>query len=185
MLSITIIGPWDGWSRAVLSFALTFCYINGGPFLTTQSSSTSDSPYFTDLTCLPSRFAVVVIPVYEDPADKESSPFRLLNSEPFSWSWLSTINRVNSQVQKVCSFLIYMLDFQKTTYFQERTRTDNNMIVDINPDLCDDTLTITAISKSPSLPCLPCSLLRQRSSRTEVHPSSHARLTSKLMARPE
>ncbi|RPD64261.1 hypothetical protein L226DRAFT_505843 [Lentinus tigrinus ALCF2SS1-7] len=46
------------------------------------------------------EFAVVVIPVYEDPADKESSPFNLPNSDTFSWSWLSTINRVNAQVQK-------------------------------------------------------------------------------------
>lgn len=48
------------------------------------------------------RFAVVVIPVYEDPSDQESSPFNLQNSHTFSWSWLSTVNRVNSQVQKVC-----------------------------------------------------------------------------------
>ncbi|KAJ8489199.1 hypothetical protein ONZ51_g3078 [Trametes cubensis] len=46
------------------------------------------------------EFAVVVIPVYEDPADQESSPFNLPNSETFSWTWLSTVNRVNSQVQK-------------------------------------------------------------------------------------
>lgn len=47
------------------------------------------------------RFAIVVIPVYEDPADKESSPFNLPNADTFSWSWLSTVNRVNAQVQKV------------------------------------------------------------------------------------
>ncbi|KIJ20828.1 hypothetical protein PAXINDRAFT_66761 [Paxillus involutus ATCC 200175] len=46
------------------------------------------------------EFAIVVCPVYEDPADQESSPFNLQNASPFSWSWLSTINRVNSQVQK-------------------------------------------------------------------------------------
>ncbi|OBZ73490.1 putative tRNA-splicing endonuclease subunit sen2 [Grifola frondosa] len=39
-------------------------------------------------------------PLIEDPADQESSPFDLSNSSPFSWSWLSTVNRVNSQVQK-------------------------------------------------------------------------------------
>ena len=44
---------------------------------------------------------MVVIPVYEDPADQASSPFTLPNAGPFSWSWLSTVNRVNSQVQKV------------------------------------------------------------------------------------
>ncbi|CAL1714972.1 unnamed protein product [Somion occarium] len=46
------------------------------------------------------EFAVVVLPVYEDPADQQSSPFSLSGATPFSWSWLSTINRVNSQVQK-------------------------------------------------------------------------------------
>ncbi|EPT00911.1 hypothetical protein FOMPIDRAFT_1121603 [Fomitopsis schrenkii] len=46
------------------------------------------------------EFAIVVIPVYEDPTDQETSPFDLANSQPFSWTWLSTVNRVNSQVQK-------------------------------------------------------------------------------------
>jgi len=46
------------------------------------------------------EFAIVVCPVYEDPADQASSPFDLQNTSPFEWSWLSTINRVNSQVQK-------------------------------------------------------------------------------------
>jgi hypothetical protein len=44
---------------------------------------------------------MVLIPVYEDPEDVESSPFAISNVEPFTWQWLSTINRVNSQVQKV------------------------------------------------------------------------------------
>ena len=44
---------------------------------------------------------MVLIPVYEDPDDAMSSPFALSNVEPFTWQWLSTINRVNSQVQKV------------------------------------------------------------------------------------
>lgn len=47
------------------------------------------------------RFAFALIPVYEDESDKKSSPFSLPNVEPFTWQWLSTINRVNSQVQKV------------------------------------------------------------------------------------
>ncbi|KAG6334604.1 hypothetical protein ID866_4480 [Astraeus odoratus] len=46
------------------------------------------------------EFAIVLCPVYEDPADQESSPFKLHNTTPFSWSWLSTLNRVNAQVQK-------------------------------------------------------------------------------------
>ena len=48
------------------------------------------------------RFAMVLIPVYEDPDDAVASPFALSNVEPFTWQWFSTINRVNSQVQKVC-----------------------------------------------------------------------------------
>ncbi|KAA1468778.1 hypothetical protein DENSPDRAFT_794957 [Dentipellis sp. KUC8613] len=46
------------------------------------------------------EFAMVVIPVYEDSEDEKTSPFRLQNVSPFTWQWLSTINRVNSQVQK-------------------------------------------------------------------------------------
>ncbi|KAJ6496806.1 hypothetical protein DFH09DRAFT_342926 [Mycena vulgaris] len=46
------------------------------------------------------EFSVVVCPVYEDPADQEASSVDLHNSSPFPWSWLSTINRVNSQVYK-------------------------------------------------------------------------------------
>ncbi|KAJ7695105.1 hypothetical protein B0H17DRAFT_1198803 [Mycena rosella] len=46
------------------------------------------------------EFSVVVCPVYEDPADQEASVVGLHNAAPFPWSWLSTINRVNSQVYK-------------------------------------------------------------------------------------
>ncbi|KNZ75114.1 putative tRNA-splicing endonuclease subunit sen2 [Termitomyces sp. J132] len=53
------------------------------------------------------EFAMVVCPVYEDIEDQETSSLELQNASPFAWSWLSTINRVNSQVQKVC--LQYLL----------------------------------------------------------------------------
>ncbi|CAE6482159.1 unnamed protein product [Rhizoctonia solani] len=46
------------------------------------------------------EFALVVIPVYEEPLDKDTSPFQLQNTDPFSWSWLSTLNRINTQVKK-------------------------------------------------------------------------------------
>ncbi|KAF7370840.1 tRNA-splicing endonuclease subunit Sen2 [Mycena sanguinolenta] len=46
------------------------------------------------------EFSVVVCPVYEDPADQEASSIDLHHSSPFAWSWLSTINRVNTQVFK-------------------------------------------------------------------------------------
>ncbi|KAJ3780988.1 tRNA-intron endonuclease [Lentinula aff. detonsa] len=46
------------------------------------------------------EFAIVVCPVYEDPQDQEISNTDLHNASPFTWSWLSTINRANSQVMK-------------------------------------------------------------------------------------
>ncbi|KAF9078756.1 hypothetical protein BDP27DRAFT_1206732 [Rhodocollybia butyracea] len=46
------------------------------------------------------EFAIVVCPVYEDPQDQEISTTQLQNSSPFTWSWLGTINRANSQVMK-------------------------------------------------------------------------------------
>ncbi|PPQ63370.1 hypothetical protein CVT24_005635 [Panaeolus cyanescens] len=53
------------------------------------------------------ELALVVLPVYEDPADQKASNLDLQNSSPFAWSWLSTINRVNSQVQKTL-VLVYV-----------------------------------------------------------------------------
>ncbi|KAF5390743.1 hypothetical protein D9757_004540 [Collybiopsis confluens] len=46
------------------------------------------------------EFSIVVCPVYEDPEDQQVSTTRLQNASPFTWSWLSTINRANSQVMK-------------------------------------------------------------------------------------
>ncbi|KAH6916132.1 tRNA-intron endonuclease [Coprinopsis sp. MPI-PUGE-AT-0042] len=51
------------------------------------------------------EFALVVMPVYEDEQDQEESITKPQNAEPFAWSWLSTINRVNSQVQKTLIFV--------------------------------------------------------------------------------
>ncbi|KAF8199141.1 hypothetical protein BJ912DRAFT_1020401 [Pholiota molesta] len=53
------------------------------------------------------ELALVVLPVYEDPEDQKTSTIDLQNSSPFAWSWLSTINRVNSQVQKTL-ILVYV-----------------------------------------------------------------------------
>ncbi|KAG5637786.1 hypothetical protein H0H81_003178 [Sphagnurus paluster] len=53
------------------------------------------------------EFAMVVCPVYEDIEDHKASAIDLQNSSPFAWSWLSTINRVNSQVQKTL-ILVYV-----------------------------------------------------------------------------
>jgi len=46
------------------------------------------------------EFAMIICPTYEDPKDEQSSPFSLPNTGPFSWTWLSTLNRVNTQVRK-------------------------------------------------------------------------------------
>ncbi|KAJ7050528.1 hypothetical protein C8F01DRAFT_1067807 [Mycena amicta] len=46
------------------------------------------------------EFSVVVCPVYEDPDDAAASTVDLHHANPFSWAWLSTMNRVNTQVFK-------------------------------------------------------------------------------------
>ncbi|WWD05486.1 hypothetical protein V865_003563 [Kwoniella europaea PYCC6329] len=56
-----------------------------------------------------SAFACVVIPVYEDPSDKESSPYGNEDwyEERMSWKWINTIMRVNALVQKTV-ILVYV-----------------------------------------------------------------------------
>ncbi|KAG9104297.1 tRNA splicing endonuclease subunit sen2 [Ceratobasidium sp. 370] len=61
------------------------------------------------------EFALVVIPVYEDLADKDTSPFQLQNTDRFSWSWLSTINRINTQVKKTLILVYVTIPPVKTT----------------------------------------------------------------------
>jgi len=46
------------------------------------------------------EFALVICPTYEDPAEGDSAPPCFKSMQNFTWSWLSTINRVNSQVMK-------------------------------------------------------------------------------------
>ena len=48
-------------------------------------------------------FSVVMIPVYDDPTDQETSPYGKEDwyTERVSWKWINTIMRVNSLVQKV------------------------------------------------------------------------------------
>lgn len=60
-------------------------------------------PVFSHAECVATdRFAVLVIPYYQDPDDAVESPFsKYHNSGEKSWVWFSTMNRVNSQVQKV------------------------------------------------------------------------------------
>lgn len=48
------------------------------------------------------EFAILIIPVYEDPADEASSPFpRHPAAGDRDWVWFSTMNRVQTQVLKV------------------------------------------------------------------------------------
>lgn len=48
------------------------------------------------------EFAVLVVPEYEEDADKHSSPFAPHHNEGTKdWVWFSMLNRVNTQVQKV------------------------------------------------------------------------------------
>lgn len=49
------------------------------------------------------EFAVLVVPEYEDEMDRNSSPFSSHHNEgEKNWVWFSMLNRVNTQVQKVC-----------------------------------------------------------------------------------
>lgn len=48
------------------------------------------------------RFAIVIVPVYEDPEDEASSPFAKHPAQgDRDWVWFSTMNRVQTQVLKV------------------------------------------------------------------------------------
>jgi tRNA-splicing endonuclease subunit Sen2 len=92
-----------GW---VVKGGIKFCvdyllYKRGPVFAHAEYVVHISAPRKTLLTSVYSRFALVVCPVYEDLEDQAKSTLNLENSSPFPWSWLSTINRVNSQVQKV------------------------------------------------------------------------------------
>lgn len=100
------------------------------------------------------EFALVICPVYEDPNDDDGS---LPHSEPFTWSWLSTLNRVNSQVQKV------------------RSQKQMLMIV-FNVGLCDYTCKIEGIDGCVAVTCVLFTIFCTRSHGQAVHPCSHARV---------
>jgi len=96
-----------GWViKGGLKFCVDYLLYKRGPVFSHAEYAPFLSRNYLDLQLPLVRFALVVIPVYQDPQDQERSPFDLPNSTPFSWSWFSTINRVNSQVQKVLSFAI-------------------------------------------------------------------------------
>lgn len=110
------------------------------------------------------RFALVVLPVYEDEDDQRTSPFNLPNSSPFSWSWLSTINRVNSQVQKVCD------------PFPELQPCNLLVLADSYPRIRHNTLKVSALNEHPSISSLLDTLYGQRSRHSSIYSSTYARL---------
>lgn len=107
---------------------------------------------------------MVVCPVYEDPADQATSPFDFQNASPFPWSWLSTINRVNSQVQKVR--LLLCLDIHRRQSF----------LPDSHSYVRDYSCAITALAGCACVPSLLHPLFRKGGNITQVHPSANERL---------
>lgn len=105
-----------GWVvKGGIKFCVDFLLYKKGPVFHHAEYVLRLLPRLLKLTSV--RFAIVVCPVYEDPADEETCPFDLQNTKPFEWSWLSTINRVNSQVQKVCSLLSFSSICSELTSF--------------------------------------------------------------------
>ena len=107
------------------------------------------------------RFALVVIPVYEDPEDQKTSVTNLQNASPFAWSWLSTINRVNSQVQKV----------PHISTFLENTV---DLCLDSHPRLRHNPSPFKTARKHSRVSCMSSTLLSQRSHSAAVHSSTYA-----------
>ena len=75
-------------------------------------------------------------------------PFNLPNANTFSWSWLSTVNRVNAQVQKVG------LSISFATLLTHRT------ISDFGPDLRYHPRSFTSITRPPVIAGMSCPLFR-------------------------
>lgn len=117
----------------------------------------------------PPRFAIVVCPVYEDPEDQDASPFNLNNASPFSWSWLSTINRVNSQVQKV-----------RSSCFIERTAFSHNYRIWVDPCLVirDHPCPIQSVGRRFVVPGLFRTLHYTGGRLAAIRTSAHAGLVS-------
>lgn len=98
MLCITISAASDGLLRAGQSSVSTTSCTRRDQFSAMQSASV--------LT----RFAVLVMPSYENESDAVGSPFaKYHNAGEKSWVWFSTMNRVNSQVQKVQTAILTRL----------------------------------------------------------------------------
>lgn len=127
---------------------------------------------------IPSRFAIVVCPVYEDPADRDSSPYELQNVDPFTWSWLSTINRVNSQVQKVHTDFLPFLESVSCTHHNN----SNNQATttDACTHLRDDPRPHSRTPRRTLFSRVSFSLFNSGSHCPAVYPSAYARLMKVL-----
>lgn len=87
------------------SLAIGYSIDEGPSFHTQRESALSSQTLLPSLVILwlTFRFSIVVIPVYMDEADRESSPYGNEDwyVERLSWKWMNTIMRVNSLVMKV------------------------------------------------------------------------------------
>lgn len=149
-----------GWVvKGGIKFCVDYLLYKRGPVFThaeyayvCKPSSGSDSSR---------RLALVVMPVYEDPADQTASTFDLQNSSPFGWSWLSTINRVNSQVQKVACI-----------HFT------NTYLITSTPDthscVCHHSRQIAGSPRGTTVTSMPCALLGQGGGFEALHTGTHA-----------
>jgi hypothetical protein len=100
--------------------------------------------------------------------DQADVPTNLPNSTPISWSWLSTINRVNSQVQKVRSYDLVPAHILSLTL----------KFLDASASLCHNPFSETNTSRYPGFPRVPLPLFRERSRPSKVHTGAYARLAS-------
>ncbi|OCF32916.1 hypothetical protein I316_05553 [Kwoniella heveanensis BCC8398] len=82
-----------------------------------------------------SAFACVVIPVYNDPQDKVSSPYGNEDwyEERMSWKWMNTIMRVNSLVQK--TVIAVYVTIPAVSSFPQRNRLPNGRLDPAKNDL--------------------------------------------------
>lgn len=113
------------------------------------------------------EFAVVVLPVYEDPEDAHSSPFGPHpQADHRDWVWFSSVNRVNTQVLKVrctpvfshlCSF---SLDSGPLLRHHTTTVTHNLRRSQHAPKLCQ---------KPGRRPLIPCTRILYSSLYTTAH----------------
>jgi len=158
-----------GW---VVKGGIKFCvdyllYKRGPVFSHAEWVTPLLSPFFFNSRSCIFRFAIVVCPVYEDPEDQAASSLDLQNSSPCAWSWLSTINRVNSQVQKACT----------PTLCSQKFGEPSTISTDSDPHICDDSCPLTAFPRHFLFPGLPGTLFCQRSDTTPIYSRTDAGLT--------